>query len=101
MIANSSLDAPSSMLTAVEILDPRAAGPSGAAGWYRHVAPQFDVWAGNGLVAGARPDVTVAGLQVSHLGLPGHLVSHVSSVAVATDRSDVPEPTAGTAVPYR
>jgi len=73
MIANSALDAPSSMLTAVEILDPRAAGPSGAAGWYRHVAPQLDVWAGDGLVAGARPDVTAPG--VSHPPAQAHLLS--------------------------
>lgn len=46
------------MLTAVD-LDPRAAGPSGTAGWYRLTAPPFDTWAGNGLVAGARPGVTV------------------------------------------
>lgn len=60
MITTASLTGSAPMLTAVEFLDPRAADHSGAAGWYRHAAPQLDVWAGDGLVAGARPDVTAS-----------------------------------------
>ncbi len=80
MITGSALDASSSMLTAVEFLDPRAVGLSGAAGWYRLVAPRLDVWVGDGLVAGARPGVTAASSQMSHPGPSGHLLSHVTNV---------------------
>lgn len=84
---------PRSMLTAVEILDPRAADSSGCAGWYRLAAPQLDVWAGDGLVAGTRPGVT-ARLCHARPGPPTF-----SSVSATASRRVVPATMTAPTVP--